>query len=140
MCNLQKEIKDLKFIRNFSSIEKDIVEKIYNFFSTKESDIMENELILNELKSISTETENIDSVKSKLNIKTEFVEDIYFYVENELTLNKKVCKYQNKINEFFSGFNKPKYTPLERIFSIQNKKLQDIWNIHFAHKKEKARD
>ncbi len=136
MCDLTKEIKNLKFMKNFSETEKCILEKVYNFFSSRESTDNENEIILNELAAISTEKDNVDSIKEKLNLKTNFIEDIYFYIENELKISEKLNKYNDKLNDNFANFKKPVYEKLTRIYSEQNKNLQDIWNIHFAHKKE----
>lgn len=135
MC-LTKEIKNLNFMKKFSNTEKCILESIYNFFSTRESTENENEIILSEIEQISNEKENIESIKNKLNFKIYLIEDIYFFIENELKLKEKEDKYNSRIKGLFIDFKKPKYEKSNYIYSKQNKNLQDIWNIHFAHKKE----
>ncbi len=137
MCYLTKEIKNLRFVELLSNKEIEILETIYNFFSKeKTNSILCEQEIFNEVNSIATKEENIDSILRKLNIKIVLIEDIYFYLENELRLNSKLIKYNSNINICFKNFERPKYNYLPRIHSKQNKALQDIWNIHFAHKKE----
>lgn len=138
MCDSTKEIKNLRFAKNFNKKEIEILETIHNFFLNDKANSIEcEEEIFNILKSMATLEGDLDSVIEKLNLNILFIEDIFFYIENELKLNSKINKHNSNIGINFIDFEKQSYIKLPRINSKQNKNLQDIWNIHFAHKKEK---
>lgn len=138
MCDSTKEIKNLRFAKNFNKKEIEILEAIHNFFLNDKTNSIEcEEEIFNILKSMATLEGDLDSVIEKLNLNILFIEDIFFYIENELKLNSKINKHNSNVGINFINFEKQSYIKLPRINSKQNKNLQDIWNIHFAHKKEK---
>lgn len=137
MCDSTKEIKNLRFAKNFNKKEIEILETIHNFFLNDKTNSIEcEEEIFNILKSMATLEGDLDSVIEKLNLNILFIEDIFFYIENELKLNSKINKHNSNVGINFIDFEKQSYIKLPRINSKQNKALQDIWNIHFAHKKE----
>lgn len=138
MCDSTKEIKNLRFAKNFNKKEIEILETIHNFFLNDKTNSIEcEEEIFNILKSMATLEGDLDFVIEKLNLNILFIEDIFFYIENELKLNSKINKHNSNVGINFINFEKQSYIKLPRINSKQNKNLQDIWNIHFAHKKEK---
>lgn len=138
MCDSTKEIKNLRFSKNLNSKEIEILEAIHNFFLNDKTNSIEcEEEIYNITQSLATLEGNLDSIIDKLNIKILFIEDIFFFIENELKLHSKLNKYNSNVRVNFVNFEKPNYIKSQKVNSKQNKKLQDIWNVHFAHKKEK---